>query len=97
MDVQFKKSPCVLNITWGNRPHKVEQDSGWEVVMVDGRQGGYVPSKETDPNYRVFHPLSGFPQALCQSVVDASDGRLTRFLNAPQPVEELPEDEDDDE
>lgn len=98
MEVTFQKMPIVKR--WAHRGHvyNLEQDSGFERVMVDGGQVGLVPNNPKDPNYRVLHPLSrGFPREFLQLVVENSSGRLTSTLNGPVPMEEEEEVEDDTE
>ena len=95
MDVQIEKMPIIKRFAHRNKIHEIEQDSGFERVMVDGGQVGLVPNNTKDPNYRVLHPLSkGFPKEFLEMVVANSGGRLTHTLRGPVPLP--PEEEDDD-
>jgi hypothetical protein len=95
MDVEFQKMPIIKRFAHRQKIYEVEQDSGFERVMVDGGQVGLVPNNTSDPNYRVLHPLSkGFPQEFLEMVVMNSKGRLERTLRGPVP---LPTEETDDE
>ena len=72
---------------WGTAKTKC----GFDMVMVNGVQGGWVPNDPDDEFYMVFHPLSGFPEALIPDVIANSE--LKSSLKAPQPAPITDEDD----
>lgn len=70
---------------WGT----VKTRCGFDMVMVNDVQAGWVPSDPNDPNALVFHPLSGFPQELVDEVIANSNLRSSLKAPKPSPVPEV--------
>ena len=85
MKVEFVPHVLKSVVYYHGARYESESPSGFDYVMVDGRHAGWVPSDPDDPFHDCFHPLSGFPQSLCNDVVKNSGGRLKRSLRAPVP------------
>lgn len=79
MKIEFKNTPLKKTTPWG----EFETKSPWDAVLVDGKQVGWRPSDEKDPNHTVLHPLSGVPQALAEAVAKSKEFAAT--LKAPKP------------
>lgn len=87
MEVEIREFYTEEPSPWGTAKTKC----GFDMVMVNGRQGGWVPNDPEDENYMVFHPLSGFPEALIPEVIANSD--LKASLKAPKPSLAVEEDD----
>lgn len=72
---------------------EVKKRYGHDRVIVNGRLAGYVPI-EGEPSADVFHPLSGFPQELCEEVAKAL--KLKGSFDAPIQHEPEAVSEDDE-
>lgn len=70
-------------ITKQTRYGPVEKPHPMDFVLVNGIHAGYCPHDPKDSGHKVFHPLTGFPEGLCEEVVRQSSGRMTRSLRAP--------------
>lgn len=78
---------------WG----EVRRQHGLSQVWFNGHQCGLVPCDKDDKNYRILHPLAGFPEDLTPQVVAASNGRITGSLKCPaDPSKELSKEETND-
>ena len=91
--VEVKPHTIVEETQWG----KTEKQTGLDRVYVNNKLAGYAPNGEKDLFRGVFHPLSGFPNELCPTVVDRSAGKLSGHLKAPKPQPQYTSGEDVDE
>ena len=80
MQVEIREFNSKKSTRWG----EVDVPFGLSMVIVNGKQAGWTPREESDPNFGAFHPLSGFPQELVADVQKNCD-KLTSSLKAPVP------------
>ena len=86
--VERREHTVTEHTKWGD----VEKGLGQDIVIVNGKHAGYVPTGKDDPHRDIFHPLSGFPQELCSAVVKSAGFKSS----LPAPVPHELQDEDDE-
>ena len=95
MQIEFRKHVIHKRFTVAGKPRSVEQQTGWDLVLVDGSQIGLTPSETNSQHYGKLYPLSmGLPKEYCEQIVAESAGRL--FSSLPSPVPHRTEDDADE-